>query len=166
MTINENIDTDCCTGLQAWRFTSILSTAVTMSAAVAHLMEIPGKMQYEPSLYVRLHRTLYPTFGKTAGYAEGVALLSTGALAWWTRKRRPRAGLLTMAAAGCLAAAHGVFWTLVQPANKTMASWPLESIPPEWRGWRNQWEYSHAARAVLVTGALGALVGAVLREAN
>ncbi|HYZ84440.1 MAG TPA: hypothetical protein VE621_08555, partial [Bryobacteraceae bacterium] len=82
--------------LQAWEFTSILSTAMAMSAAVAHLMELPGKMQYEPPLYVRLHRTLYPTFGKTAGYAEAVAVVSTGALAWWMQKRRmPNAPLIT-----------------------------------------------------------------------
>jgi hypothetical protein len=44
-----------------------MAVAMTMSAAVAHLMELRAKMQYEPPLYVRLHRTLYPTFGKTAG---------------------------------------------------------------------------------------------------
>jgi hypothetical protein len=35
-----------------------MTTAVTMTAAVAHLMELPAKMRYEPSLWVRLHRTL------------------------------------------------------------------------------------------------------------
>jgi hypothetical protein len=34
------------------------------------LDEIPGKMRYEAPLYVRLHRTLYSMYGKTAGYAE------------------------------------------------------------------------------------------------
>jgi len=43
-----------------------MSTAVTMTAAVAHLMELPAKMRYEPSLWVKLHRTLYPNFGRTA----------------------------------------------------------------------------------------------------
>jgi hypothetical protein len=28
-----------------WRFSSIMSSAVTMSAAFAHLMELPAKMQ-------------------------------------------------------------------------------------------------------------------------
>jgi hypothetical protein len=141
-----------------------MSTAITMSAAVAHLMELPAKMHYEPSLYVRLHRTLYPTFGKTAGLAEGVAVISTGALAWWMRRRRSPGFPMTVAAAGLLAAAHGTFWTWVAPANKTMSGWRLDSIPSNWEQWRDQWEYSHAARAVLVTGALGALVLSVLPQ--
>jgi hypothetical protein len=141
-----------------------MSTAGSMSAAVAHLMELPGKMQYEAPLYVRLHRTLYPTFGKTSGWAEIASVLTTAGLAWWTRKRRPAAFPATLAAGASLAAAHGVFWALVNPANRTMASWPLDQIPPDWTEWRDQWEYSHAARPVLVTGTLGALVCSLLQE--
>lgn len=121
-------------------------------------------MRYEPPLYVRLHRTLYPNFGRIAGVAEILGLASTGALAWWVQERRPSAFPLTAAAAGFLAAAHGIFWTAVHPANTTMGSWPLDAIPDDWRRWRDRWEYSHAARAVLVTGALSALFLSVLEE--
>jgi len=145
------------TALNAWRFSCIMSTAMTMSAAVAHLMELPAKRQYEPPLYVRLHRTLYPNFGRTAGPAEGLALLATCALAWWTRERRPGAFPLTAAAAGCLTAAHGIFWGVVQPVNVEMAQWPLDAIPRDWTAWGDRWEYGHAVRAGLVTGALAAL---------
>lgn len=154
------------TGLALLRFSSIMATAGSMSAAVAHLMEMPGKMEYEAPLYVRLHRTLYPTFGKTSGWAEIASVLTTAGLAWWTRRRRPAAFPATAAAAASLAAAHGVFWARVEPANRTIASWPLDQIPPDWTEWRDRWEYSHAARAVLVTGALGALVCSVLQETS
>lgn len=150
--------------VQTWKFTSILSTAVTMSAAVGHAMELPAKMKYEPSLYVRLQRTLYPMFGRTAGYAEVLAVLSTGTLAWWTHQKRQPGSELTIVAAACLAAAHGVFWGLVAPANKTMANWSLQAIPEHWQKWRDQWEYSHAVRALLVTGGLAALVAAVMKR--
>ena len=43
--------------LNLWRF-SVMTVAATMTAAVAHLMELPDKMRYEPSLWVRLHRTM------------------------------------------------------------------------------------------------------------
>jgi hypothetical protein len=69
------------TALNACRFSLIMAAATTMSAAVAHLMELPAKMHYEPPLYVRLHRTLYPTFRKAARPAEAVAVASTSALA-------------------------------------------------------------------------------------
>jgi hypothetical protein len=121
-------------------------------------MEMPAKMQYEPSLYVRLHRTLYPTFGKTAGPAEAVAVASTAALAWLERRQRRRSSRLTIAAAGCLAAAHGIFWSIVQPANVEMMQWPLDAIPQDWAKWRNRWEYGHAVRAGLVTTATSEVV--------
>jgi hypothetical protein len=65
-----------------------------------------------------------------------------------------------------MATAHGAFWLVVSPANTTMGSWPLDSIPPDWSRWRNQWEYAHATRALLVTGALGSLVWSVLRDTS
>ena len=48
--------------------------------------------------------------------------------------------------------------------NKTMPMWSLNAIPSDWADWRNQWEYTHALRAALLTGALGALVWSALQE--
>jgi hypothetical protein len=39
--------------LNVCRLSSVMATAITMSGAVAHLMELPAKMHYEPPLYVR-----------------------------------------------------------------------------------------------------------------
>jgi hypothetical protein len=150
---------------RAWWCASIMSTAVTMSAAVAHLMEMPAKMRYERELYVRLHRTLYPTFGKTAGPAEAMAVASAAALAWKTHGERRRSSGLTAVAAACLAGAHGIFWTVVQPANAEMVRWPLDEIPRNWARWRNRWEYGHAVRAGLVTAGLAALTWSALSVA-
>jgi hypothetical protein len=72
---------------------------------------------------------------------------------------------LTVAAAGCLAAAHRIFWSVVQPANVEMMRWRLDAIPQDWANWRNRWEYGHAVRAGLVTTALAALTWSVLRDA-
>jgi hypothetical protein len=150
--------------LNVWRFSSMMSTAMTMSAVVAHLMELPAKMRYEPELYVRLHRTLYPNFGRAAGPAEAFAVVATGGLAWWSRGRRPDAFPLTAAAAGCLAAAHGIFWSVVQPVNVEMLRWRLDDTPRDWKHWRDRWEYGHAVRAGLVTAALGALTWSFLKR--
>ena len=69
---------------------------------------------------------------------------------------------MTMSAA----AAHAVFWSVVQPANVAMMRWPLDAIPQNGVSWRNRWEYGHAVRAYLVTTALGALTWSVLQEAR
>lgn len=151
-------------GLQSGRFVAIMATAIAMTACVAHAMELPAKMRYEPSLYVMLHRTLYPNFGRIAGPSESLAVASTVVLAWRCRFRRPRAFPLTAAAAGCLAGAHVIFWSVVNPVNVEMIEWPLDAIPPDWTSLRDRWEYGHAVRAVLVTSAMAALVASVLRR--
>jgi hypothetical protein len=143
--------------LNLWRF-SVISTAVTMAAAVAHLMELPAKMRYEPSLWVKLHRTMYPNFGRTAGPAEAAAVISTALLAWRMRRQRPEVFHAAAVAAAFLGAAHAIFWSVVQPVNVEVARWPLDAIPQDWTTRRDRWEYGHAVRAGLVTAALGSLV--------
>jgi len=156
--------TDQATALRLLRFSSVMSTAFAMTAAVAHLLELPAKRRYEPALYVRLHRTLYWNFGRFAGPAESAAVLTTGALAWWRRRRNATALPATALAAGCLGAAHGTFWTVVNPVNVEMARWPLDAIPGNWTTARDRWEYGHAVRACLLAGALAALVWSALDD--
>lgn len=138
-----------------WRF-SLISTAVAMTAAVAHLMELPAKLRYEPRLWVRLHRTLYTNFGRAAGPAETAAVISTNMLAW-TRKKRPEAFRSSAIAAACLAGAHVIYWGVVQPVNTEVMRWPLDEIPSDWTTRRDRWEYGHAMRAGLVITALVSL---------
>jgi hypothetical protein len=140
-----------------WRFISMMSTAIAMSAAVAHLLELPAKMTYEPTLYVRLHRTLYDLFGKIAGPVEVVAVVATVALAWWMRRRHPDEFAVTAFAAAALVLAHGIYWIVVQPANIEMFRWSLTAVPQDWMRWRDRWEYGHAVRAILISVAMGAL---------
>jgi hypothetical protein len=48
--------------------------------------------------------------------------------------------------------------------NATMSPLTPETLPADWMRLRNQWEYTHAARAVLQIVALGALVFSILVE--
>lgn len=148
--------------LKTWQFFTIMLTSVWMASALCHLMELPAKMTYDGPLYVKLHRTLYPMFGRTAGIAEVLAVIAVIGLAWRVRDQ-PAYFLPTLISAILLVSAHAVFWILVQPANTTMAAWSLEAIPADWTHWRDRWEYSHAARAGLTLVALGALVLSLLR---
>ena len=129
-------------------------------------MELPAKMEYEPSLYVKLHRTLYWNFGRAAGPAESFAVVTTGVLAWRELQRGSRRAPWVGLAAGCLAAAHAIFWGVVQPVNTEMVRWPLEHVPPDWTRWRDRWEYGHAMRAGLIMAAFTALQLASVTDDN
>jgi hypothetical protein len=79
------------------------------------------------------------------------------------RRRRP-AFAWTLAGLLCVAAAHAVFWIWVAPVNTALLPLTPETLPADWAVLRNQWEYGHAARAVLQVAALGFLVLSVLAE--
>ena len=64
-----------------------------------------------------------------------------------------------------MALTHAAFWIWLEPVNETIAALTLETLPTDWMQLRNQWEYTHAARAALQIVALGALAFSILVEA-
>jgi hypothetical protein len=60
----------------------------------------------------------------------------------------------------CLAATLAVFFTWTEPANRATDYWT--TIPANWAALRDQWEYSHAANAVITFIALCAVTVSVL----
>src|SRR5262249_61842875 len=87
------------------------------------------------------------------------ASLANLALSYLLRRRRP-AFWFAAIAAGCMLAALAVFFIWTYPANVATENWT--KIPPEWASLRWQWEYSHAAGAVLIFSALCAVALASL----
>jgi hypothetical protein len=149
--------------VRSWRFVTIMLTALSMSAAVAHLLELPAKIHMSGEEWVTVLHTLYPpAFGTVGAFFEVGAVVTALVLvllAW----RRPGWGW-TVAAAACLVVMHAIFWVLVAPVNATMGAATPATLPPDWPALRDQWEYSHAARALLQIAALGALVCSLLIE--
>jgi hypothetical protein len=150
--------------LRTWRLLAIMLTALSMSVAMAHLLEMPAKLKIDGVLWLALLQTIYPpAFGTAGGAFEVGAVLSVVVLAFLVRSRRPAFGW-TLLAALCLIATHAIFWILVEPVNSTMLPLTPETLPTNWTSLRNQWEYSHAARAVLQIVALGTLVFSIIVE--
>ena len=63
----------------------------------------------------------------------------------------------------CIAATQVVFWTFTYPANQ-QTNWTI--LPDQWMALRAQWEYSHAASAILNLLALIAVIISVLARRN
>jgi hypothetical protein len=135
-----------------------------MGAALAHLLEMPAKLDYEPALWLTLLQTLYPpAFGAVAGSIEFLAVVASMVLVFLVRRRGP-ALRWTVLGAACFAAAHAVFWLLVEPVNATLLPLTPQTLPADWTSLRDRWEYSHAARAVLQILGLAFLAVSVLVE--
>jgi hypothetical protein len=145
------------------RLITIMLTALTMGMALCHLLEMPAKMRYDGALWLTLLQTLYGVFGPVSAFVETGAVTATAVLAILVRRRRVVFNW-TLLGALCLIAANIAWWTLVAPVNSALSTLTPETLPADWTRLRNQWEYTHAARAVLQIVALGAIVFSVLIE--
>lgn len=149
--------------LRGWRLITIVMTALCMGPALAHLLEMPAKLQYDGALWVRLQQSLYASFGTVGAFFEVAAILLAVVLVALVRAR-PRALRWTVLGAVCLLAAHVSFWVWIAPVNATVSGLTPDALPPGWEQLRSRWETTHAARALLETAGLGALVFSVLVE--
>jgi len=86
------------------------------------------------------------------------ALIASALLA---RRLRHRTGYGPAAlAVVCLALGLILFFTFTFPANRATTNWTVE--PANWDSLRTEWEYSHAAAALLYLAALCLLVWSAL----
>jgi ribose/xylose/arabinose/galactoside ABC-type transport system permease subunit len=144
-------------GLNAARFFSLLFAALALAPALAHLLELPNKIGLSRDDYLIVQQ-IYRGWA-LLGFVVAGALLSTLVLMIMVRGRR-KAFVLTLVAFLCIVGTQVVFWTFTYPANRQTDNWTV--LPQSWMALRAQWEYSHAASAVLNLIALIALILSVL----
>jgi len=143
---------------------TVLLVSVAMSLALAHALELPGKMRLDKEHYLTVQSIYYPGF-TIGGFAEGVGIVATlvlllmtstnNAAFWWTF-----IGFIA------LVAMHVVYWVITHPVNNFWlkdqhlkgAGAAFFSLDPakrgglsekggdDWKHFRNRWEYSHVLR--------------------
>jgi hypothetical protein len=147
--------------LAAVRFFSVLFAALALAPAAAHLLELPNKIGLPRDEYF-VAQQLYRGWAMLAVVVfPAVALALLHAI--MVRRQRPAFRLAALAFC-CLLGTQVLFWIFTFPANQLTENWTL--VPDNWAGLRAQWEYSHAASAVLNLVALAALIASVLVHEN
>lgn len=139
--------------IKALQLIAILFVAVTMASGWAHLLELPNKMSLSREDYLTVQQ-IYRGWALLGIVLVG-ALLSTASLT--TLLRGQNAPFYTaLAATLCIALSLVVFFSFTFPANQATQNWTV--LPDGWETLRRQWEYSHAANAILYFVALTLLV--------
>jgi hypothetical protein len=159
----------------------ILIVALAAALAVAHALELPGKLRLDKQSYLVVQTIYYPGF-TYAGASEGVGVLAILALILVDRPSGARLALL-VASLVLLGLMHAAYWAITHPVNKIWTrnlsldtvsagfsrlnpagrSGPANSdTDAVWRRARDVWEGSHVLRAVLGVGALLTLLAAAL----
>jgi hypothetical protein len=143
--------------LKMARFIALIFTALALGAAFAHLLALPNKIGLARKEYLIVQQ-IYRGWA-LLGIVEAVSLLSVAALAVMVRNSRGSFVWALMAVL-CIAATLMVFFVFTFPANQQTSHWT--TLPMNWQELRMQWEYSHAARAILYLIAFATLVLSVL----
>lgn len=159
--------------------TSVLLASVAMALALAHALELPGKLRLDKDAYLMVQKIYYPGF-TVGGFGEVLGLLAIAGLLVVTPSQNAAFGW-TLAGFGALLAMYGTYWILTHPVNKF---WLKDhemkglgsgffGISPEsrgrtsdsegddWKRYRNRWELSHIVRAAFAMFSLILLVVAI-----
>jgi hypothetical protein len=138
---------------------AVMLAAVTMSLALAHGLELPGKLRLSKEQYLAVQAIYYPGF-TIAGIAEVGSIIAALCLLMLT----PQLSLqfwLVLAAFVSLVTVQVIFWTLTQPLNKYWLQnaelsrsatrfFEAGSAPAtaDRTVMRDRWERSHVLRAI------------------
>jgi hypothetical protein len=145
--------------LKSLQLLAIISTALYLVPTGAHLFELPNKMSMAPADYMVVQR-IYADWA-LFGTVHAVAFLSTIAHTVLVRRDRRAFAYSAVAVIG-LAAALAVFVVFTYPINVASQFWTV--TPQPFEAARRQWEYSHAAAAVLTFASLIAIVVSALTD--
>lgn len=139
----------------------IATIALYLVPTGAHLFEMSAKMALSPSEYMIVQRIYagWQTFGVVIGLALVLALLQTY-LVRGSRRALAMSAVTLLLLTGALAD----FLLFTLPVNAATRYWTV--MPEPFETARRQWEYSHAAAAVLTFVALLASLASTLSSDN
>jgi hypothetical protein len=143
--------------IRIWQFLAVTFTALALVPGGAHMMELPAKIDMPEGPYFVVQQ-IYRGWA-FAGVVILAAILSNFASALVTR-HNPRQFWSSVAAGLLIAATLAIFFAWTYPANQATGNWT--SAPQDWERLRIQWEYSHAANALLTLVALVCSIAAAL----
>ena len=143
------------------RFLALLFVALALGPSLPHVHELKNKIGIPREEYLVVQQ-IYRGWALLAFVVVG-EFVSTLALAIAVR-RHENEFAAAFSALLCVVAAQAVFWTLTFPANQATQNWTV--LPENWIALRNQWEYSHAAAALLNLTAFCAVLVSVFAQAR
>ena len=142
---------------RALGFVAILLMALALVPGGAHFFELPGKIGLDRDAYFTVQQ-IYAGWALFGIVLFG-ALAANVALAMSLHRERT-AFILALVGFVAMLANLAIFFTWTFPANQATANWT--TIPENWQALRDQWEYSHAANAVVTFSGFCAVALAVL----
>jgi hypothetical protein len=147
--------------LKVVQFLALVLTALALVPAGAHLFALPNKIGLAAEQYFII-QNIYRGWA-LFGIVLAGALVANLALAVLLRGTGVPF-VLALVAFLCVAVSLTIFFVWTYPANQATSNWT--TIPTEWAQLRKQWEYSHAANAIVTFAAFCAVALSVVTTAR
>jgi hypothetical protein len=138
--------------LKVVQFLALALTALALVPSGAHLFELPNKINLAAEQYF-IVQNIYRGWSLFGAVLIG-ALIANLALALFLRGRG-MPFVLALFAFLCIGLTLVVFFIWTYAANQATNNWTM--IPDNWEQLRREWEYSHAANAVVTFAAFCAV---------
>jgi hypothetical protein len=143
--------------LRLTQFLAIVLTALALVPAGAHLFALPNKITLAQDQYFVV-QNMYRGWA-LFGIVLFAALAANFALALIVFYQATPFGLAALAFL-CGGATVVIFFVWTYPANLATNNWT--QVPENWEMLRTEWEYSHAANAIILFVAMCAVTLSVL----
>lgn len=141
------------------RFTAILFAVITLSALMAHLLELRVKINLSKGSYQTV-QGIYSGWQWVAIFEVGAILLT---LIWGIIDRKLKTvPYFLWTALICFTLSIVIFFLFTFPTNQETLNWT--NLPNNWDELRKIWEYSHAIRAILSLLGFSFLLVAILKN--
>jgi hypothetical protein len=166
--------------MNALQILCLILAALAMVPALAHVLELPGKLRLTKEAYFAVQPIYYPGF-TFAGISEPAGIIATIVLLALTPRGNADFWLTLVALMGFIGT-QLVYWFFTHPVNNFWLrdeklsglgsgffslgapgerERPGETGSTDWKALRDRWEYSHVIRAIFVAVSFVALVLAV-----
>lgn len=133
---------------------SVIIAIAALLAPMAHVMEMPNKLQMDGPLWLQVQQLLYRGWGPFIGAPTEIGGVIVNAALFVTRSDTDRARRLWGTAAGVYLLMIAVFFIFNAPVNAAFNAWTSATLPADWPAFRRQWETGHALAAILAIAAL------------
>src|SRR5262249_11261031 len=118
-------------------------------APVAHVLEMPNKLQLDGPLWLAIQQNLYRGWGPFIGAPTELGALALSVIGCWRYGKDRSARRLWLSAACAYAGMLILFLVFNAPVNAAVAGWRPDTLPADWTWFRARWEIGHCLAAVL-----------------
>ena len=119
-----------------------------MFAPIAHVLEMPNKLQLDRQLWLAVQQTLFRGWGPFIGAPTEIGALALSIMARLLYSKDSGVRWLWLHSACVYIGMIIVFFVLNSPVNTAVAGWHRDTLPADWTSYRARWELGHGLAAI------------------